>query len=114
MSSPTKISTAGWVFVFAVNISMSGVDPNSPAGKAIANQLDNPGDYSISQLYADFTSKYLIHFVLDRQTSAARMRNGEAMPRKTRNLRLMNVKRSGRYHEPSVCSSLTSQPLFHA
>ncbi|KAH8908608.1 hypothetical protein BR93DRAFT_976753 [Coniochaeta sp. PMI_546] len=53
---PTKISTAGWVFVFAVNISMSGVDPNSPAGKAIANQLDNPGDYSISQLYADFTT----------------------------------------------------------
>jgi hypothetical protein len=36
---------------------MSGVDPNSPAGKAIASQIDNPGNYSISQLYADFMSK---------------------------------------------------------
>lgn len=65
--SPTKISTAGWVFVFAVNISMSGIDPNSPAGKAIANQLDNPGDYSISQLYADFMSRYLTSLVLQGQ-----------------------------------------------
>ena len=41
---------------------MSGVDPNSAAGKAIANQIDNPGDYSISQLYADFTSKHILSF----------------------------------------------------
>ncbi len=39
---------------------MSGVDPNSPAGKAISNQIDNPGDYSISQLYADFMSKHIL------------------------------------------------------
>jgi hypothetical protein len=36
---------------------MSGVDPSSAAGKAIASQIDNPGNYSISQLYADFMSK---------------------------------------------------------
>jgi hypothetical protein len=45
---------------------MSGVDPNSPAGQAIAKQLDNPGDYSISQLYADFTSKYLTSLLIAR------------------------------------------------
>jgi len=39
---------------------MSGIDPNSPAGKAIAQQLDNPGQYSISQLYADFNSEYML------------------------------------------------------
>ena len=36
---------------------MSGVDPNSPAGQAIAKQIDCPGNYSISQLYADFQSE---------------------------------------------------------
>ncbi len=59
LRSPIKISTAGWIFVFAVNLSMSGVDPNSAAGKAIAAQIDNPGDYSISRLYADFMSKHI-------------------------------------------------------
>jgi hypothetical protein len=42
---------------------MSGVDPNSPEGQAIAKQIDNPGDYSINQLLTDFTSKLMKSYI---------------------------------------------------